>query len=559
VVIVPPRFKPTTATATSNESSVFSTEATSLEARAFAEGSTGEFLLKLSGHRRSILSEVCLRSRTSEKLEPFGRTRVLSRRVRSQRRNEVTSRMKSAMGPAIRQFDLLLRTGSVVGLSDEELLERVVSPDRALASVAFEALVKRHGPMVLASCRGVLRNEHDAEDAFQATFLVMARRAGSLRSRECLGPWLHRVALRAAGRARVAAARRRDREVKWAESMAMVQPQPDWDAEREELRRAIHQEVDRLPKRYRVVVVLCDLQCESYETAAARLRVPVGTIRSRLSRARERLRGQVTRRGLALPVGLATALLATREATAALPASLIASTAKLANLAMAGGLAAGSGSAAAAYAHGVLKAGSFVGLGKSTAIITLIGVGVACTGATVFVRGAQRAIVPVTAPAQTVAKPTDEPDSTRPDSERLTGLWVIIEAEQNGAPLDIVIGDRLVIEGNHFAWTAARGEPERIFRRGTTRGTIALDPGAAPACVDLHDSGRVIPTIYRLEADGDRLRLCVGDPDFGRRPQTFSSEPGTRRLSLVFRRDPPSSPSVRRDVSDGGASREERP
>jgi hypothetical protein len=132
VVIVPPRFKPTTATATSNESSVFSTEATSLEARAFAEGSTSEFLLKLSVHRRSILSEVCLRSRTSEKLEPFGRTRVLSRRVRSQRRNEVASGMKSAMGPAIRQFDLLLRTRSVVGLSDKELLERIVSPDRAL-------------------------------------------------------------------------------------------------------------------------------------------------------------------------------------------------------------------------------------------------------------------------------------------------------------------------------------------------------------------------------------------------------------------------------------------
>jgi RNA polymerase sigma factor (sigma-70 family) len=131
-------------------------------------------------------------------------------------------------------------------------------PSRA----AFEALVRRHGPVVLATCRGVLRHEHDAEDAFQTTFLVLARRAGSLRSGDRLGPWLHRVAVRASERARAEAARRREREAGRAELAAMPPPGPEWDAEREELERVIHQEVNRLPARYRLVVVLCDLERE---------------------------------------------------------------------------------------------------------------------------------------------------------------------------------------------------------------------------------------------------------------------------------------------------------
>src|SRR5262249_58701936 len=104
---------------------------------------------------------------------------------------------------------------------------------------------------------------------------------------------------------------------------------PGWDEEREELGRVVHEEVNRLPARYRLVVVLCDLQSESYETAAARLRVPIGTIRSRLWRARERLRGRIARRGLALPAGAVPALLTSGEASAAVPAHLAASTLKL--------------------------------------------------------------------------------------------------------------------------------------------------------------------------------------------------------------------------------------
>ena len=97
------------------------------------------------------------------------------------------------MGVAIRQLDSLFRVGSVAGLSDTELLALAIASDRAIASIAFETLIRRYGPMVLATCRGVLRNEHDAEDAFQTTFFVLAARARMLRSPNSLGPWLHRV------------------------------------------------------------------------------------------------------------------------------------------------------------------------------------------------------------------------------------------------------------------------------------------------------------------------------------------------------------------------------
>ena len=192
---------------------------------------------------------------------------------------------KNGMGAATGQLDSLFRAGSVVGLSDAELVDRVTATDRGAASLAFESLIRRHGPMVLATCRGVLRNEHDAEDAFQTTFLVFARRVYSLRNANSLGPWLHRVALRASERARARVVRQRNREAIKAELLPTEQHGPERNSERKELIHLIHQEVDRLPERYRAVVVLCDLQSESYNQAAATLRVPIGTVRSRLSRA----------------------------------------------------------------------------------------------------------------------------------------------------------------------------------------------------------------------------------------------------------------------------------
>jgi RNA polymerase sigma factor (sigma-70 family) len=427
----------------------------------------------------------------------------------------------------------------MAGLSDGELLRRVVSTDREGAAIAFETLVRQHGPMVLATCRGVLRNEHDAEDAFQATFLVLARRAGSLRNGDRLGPWLHRVALRASERAIVAATRRRRHEAEYAGLAAMEQSRLEREAEREEMRYLIHREVDRLPERYRVVVVLCDLQSESYETSAARLGVPVGTVRSRLSRARERLRSRIGRRGLTLPAGLVAAVLASGKASAAVPPHLLASTLRMATLGDAVGLSVGSASTAAtAYAEGVLKSGSLIGLGKTGVVVGLLGV---CIGLAGIGSGVFAPTNPPQPPEQAAKAqpPSINPaTATRQDTERLQGLWVIVEAEQQGQPQFLVVGDRLRIQGGRFEWTADRGEPERIFFRGTTRGRIAIDPDTDPRRLSLIESVRSISVIYRLEGDGDgdRLRLCVGDPDAVDWPRSFASEPQSRQLLLVFQR-----------------------
>src|SRR6185437_2387537 len=173
---------------------------------------------------------------------------------------------QAAMLATIRQ---LLDSGPVAGLDDGQLLERFATRrDEA----AFAALVALHGPMVLGVCRRILRDDHDIEDAFQATFLVLVRRAGSLRDPGRLGPWLHGVARRVALRARSREARKRDRErPAVAEGLA---PGADHDPSRVEVRGVIDEEVARLPPRYREALILCDLEGTSYAEAAVRLRCP---------------------------------------------------------------------------------------------------------------------------------------------------------------------------------------------------------------------------------------------------------------------------------------------
>ena len=185
-----------------------------------------------------------------------------------------------------RGLQTLFQAGSLVGVTDGQLLERFALRDGEASESAFAALVERHGTLVWRTCRSVLRDEHEAADAFQATFLVLVRKAGSLWVRDSIAPWLHRVALRAANQARREAKRRKAAERCAAELNA------GWTegAMPDDLADVLHQEIDRLPERHRIVVVLCDLEGRSYEEAARHLRCPVGTVRSRLARARERLR-----------------------------------------------------------------------------------------------------------------------------------------------------------------------------------------------------------------------------------------------------------------------------
>jgi RNA polymerase sigma factor (sigma-70 family) len=202
-------------------------------------------------------------------------------------------------GAVLRQIRALLEAGTFCGLSDRQLLERFLAGHDAVSELAFTVLVERHGPMVLGVCRRILVDPHDVDDAFQATFLVLVRKAGSIRVEGSVGRWLFGVATRVAERARSDARRRLSRERSGLGRRAMpVAESPLTTAHRSDLRSILAEELGKLPARLQVPVILCDLEGSSHEEAARRLDWPVGTVKSRLARARARLRQRLARRGL---------------------------------------------------------------------------------------------------------------------------------------------------------------------------------------------------------------------------------------------------------------------
>jgi RNA polymerase sigma factor (sigma-70 family) len=248
-------------------------------------------------------------------------------------------------------------------VADALLLRRFVSHgDEA----AFELLVWRHGPMVHGVCRRVLRHEQDAEDAFQAAFLLLARKAGSIDGRGSVAGWLYQVAYRVALRARAAALRRARRQCGAAALPAVPDPVPAPDRGRDELRRVLDDELSRLPEKYRVPVVLCYLEGMTNEQAARQLHWPADTLKTRLAHARRLLGGRLARRGLGLGAGLAVGALP-GAARAAVPAALVAATVR----ATAGtGTAAGAVSASVAHLmEGVLRTMTVTKLKVATALV----------------------------------------------------------------------------------------------------------------------------------------------------------------------------------------------
>jgi RNA polymerase sigma factor (sigma-70 family) len=236
-------------------------------------------------------------------------------------------------------------------LRDGELLGRFVERhDEA----ALAALVRRHGPMVWGVCRRALHNHHDAEDAFQATFLVLVRKAASIVPREMVGNWLYGVAHQTALQARRTAARRRAREVQ-------VTKMPDTEDVRQDqwsdLQPVLDEELSRLPDRYRAVIVLCDLEGRTRKEVARQLGVPDGTVGGRLARARAMLAKRLARRGVTLSGGALAAMLSLNAASAGVPASVVISTTRAASCYAAGQTAASVIAAnAASLTEGVVKA-----------------------------------------------------------------------------------------------------------------------------------------------------------------------------------------------------------
>jgi RNA polymerase sigma-70 factor (ECF subfamily) len=409
-------------------------------------------------------------------------------------------------------------------ITDGQLLERFVqSRDEA----AFGALVRWHGPMVLGVCRRVLRSDADAEDAFQATFLVLVHKAASVVPREMVGNFLYGVAYRTALKAKARAAKRRAREKQVAEMPEPEVPSDSW----RDLRPLLDQELSRLPDKYRVPVVLCHLEGRTQKEVARQLGWPEGTVAVRLMRARILLAKRLARHGLALSTG-SLALLFAQNTASALPAPLVVSTVKAAAW-VAAGQAAAAGpvtAEAAALTKGVLQAMFLTKLKTALVLVLVVTLAGFTAGVAVFSSQVRKEPESPTAPA---------PDALKSDKTRIQGTWVVEFTEKDGFR---GVGD----------WWVIRADKIVLFRRGVGEddvdgeATYVLDPTKTPKAIDLTPDrgpakGKTLSGIYELE--GDRLKVCFVTPEAEEekgkgRPTQFATKPGSGHFLWVFQRLP---------------------
>jgi RNA polymerase sigma factor (sigma-70 family) len=420
------------------------------------------------------------------------------------------------------------------GLSDGQLLDRVVS---ARDEAAFECLVWRHGPMVLGVCRRLLRNPADADDAFQATFLVLFRKAAVVRPRERVGAWLHGVAVRAATKLYIANARRVTREQSAARPEVAPQPvEPD-----PELSAALDRELARLPERYRVPLVLCDLQGQSIKETAERLGWRQGTLASRLARGRALLARRVRATGLA---SLGAVAFASETVSAARVRDVL--------LAVAATRSAGPQSAAHAVAASVLqslwvaKMKSLVAVVAAAAVVAL-----GAWGAFTVTRSADpERTIPAEQPVTAVPALVDGEKPVAPppaevkvapakDSWRPLGRWRLLREERGGKVVPKSgFGALVVSDGVVGFFDETTGTPD-IRALETTR------PTDKPGHFDLtvYAKGYAFPSLGIYELRGDRLRVCMGvlaenaGPPEHKRPTEFKTTAGGTAILWEFERE----------------------
>ena len=220
----------------------------------------------------------------------------------------------------VQKVQQLLRKGELEGLNNGDLLREFVTRND---TAALERLIGNLSPMVWGLCRRLLRDEHEAEDVFQATFLLLVRKASSIANRQVVGSWVYRVAYHAALRARARSARRQARETRLTEmSKADLFPETNLG----EVNALLDREINQLSKKNRQVVTLCCLQGMTNEQAAHELGCPVGTVAVRLSRARDQLRARLSRWGVALSAAELVNVLAQSAVAGPVPATLLRST-----------------------------------------------------------------------------------------------------------------------------------------------------------------------------------------------------------------------------------------
>jgi RNA polymerase sigma factor (sigma-70 family) len=379
---------------------------------------------------------------------------------------------------------------------------------------AFRDLVHRHGPMVLGVCRRVLRDPHAAEDAFQATFLLLVRKAGSVRKRESVGAWLYGAAQRVALEARDVGSRRQPPVLLDPEAPAV----DDHDGvERDELHAALREELGRLPEKYRAPLVLCYIEGLTHEAASRRLAWPLGTVRVRIARGRDVLRGRLFRRGLA-PAAVLLALALLPKTVAAVPPRLVEATVRAAARVAAG----------EEVALGEVP-GRVVDLeGKVRKAMVLTRLKWAAALALAVVTGAGVAAVVPTALAAAA-----DTAKVKTELKKLQGTWVDAYAEKAGEKLEDLGKHQLKFDGETFS-TSDNGQVEE-------KGTIKLDPSKDPMEIDLRimggkHEGKTVRGIYAW--DGADLKLCLGTVGSETRPTDFTTKPKDRFLVVLKRQDP---------------------
>jgi RNA polymerase sigma factor (sigma-70 family) len=391
------------------------------------------------------------------------------------------------------------------GLSpDAPLLERWA---RHRDEVAFELLLRRHGPMVLAACRRLLGDAHAAEDAFQATWLIFLRHAGHVRQRQALPAWLHRVACRVALRARTTAARRQGRERPGVEALAAAAPRDPADGD---LRAILDQEIDRLPGHHRRAFVLCVLQGKTYAAAARELGRPPGTVASWAARARERLRVRLVRRGVA-PMTAGTLLVAGEAASASLPDPLVTGTVKAATA------TAAVSPQAAALAQEVGRL-MFLTKSKVVVVTTLFLVILAAAGVAAVALPPPADPPPVRGPGAGTPKPPAGPGAPR----EVVALERTLKLDGPVKAVAFAPGGQTLACGGFAGLTlfdARAGGPKRSFQAGEVRalafapdGKLLAASGPGEKAVTLWDA-RTGERRHTLAGHGSFVSSVAFSPD----------------------------------------------
>jgi RNA polymerase sigma factor (sigma-70 family) len=365
----------------------------------------------------------------------------------------------------VRQIESLYGGGSIAGLSDRQLVERFVTRRDAAGEDAFAALVARHGPMVLRVCRALLGNRQDAEDAFQAVFLVLARKAGSVRDPDLLCNWLYGIGLRTARKARARLARQQraeeDRAVSYPEACTtMTADQAAMACEQAE---TLHAEIERLPGLFRVPVVLCYFEGLTLDQAALRLRCPAGTVHSRLARARDRLRRGLTRRGIVMPAATVAAALAAGSASASVSSQLCETTARAAIQFAAGQSAA---PLAAALAQEVLRA--MLSQKVKLISLTLLLLGAVATSAGYLTSALSANDEPRITAARRQTPVTEKLEDPKPGPGRMFVVGRVVDP--SGEPVKGAVVDVLTIQRKVRVGASATDAYFTVLGQGETDG-----------------------------------------------------------------------------------------